>query len=139
MTGSCGLAGISAPPDYLLASLGEGRREGEFRTWRNWEIPPEKPNRPGRQEQDLPGSLRSQGPKWRAGIISPQTLPGTPSTCFSLEVPWAPASAPTIPSPHQPPYCVCELLGAHRGGSHRQVRHAVYVEVQHGHSRAKPT
>lgn len=57
--------------------------------------------RPGRQEQDLPGNLRSQqGPEWRAGIISPQTLPGTPSACFSPEAPWAPASTPTIlPSP----------------------------------------
>lgn len=44
MTGSCGLAGISASPDHLSASPGEGRREGEFRTWQNWEIPPEKPN-----------------------------------------------------------------------------------------------
>lgn len=62
--------------------------------------------RPRRQEQDLPGNLRSQGPEWRAGIISPQTLPGTPSACFSLEAPWAPASAPTIP-PSPPASLLC--------------------------------
>lgn len=106
------------PPLTLSQHPQGGKEEGGMcRTWWNWEIPPVLGPRPRRQEQDLPGNLRSQGPEWRAGIISHKHCLGTSSACFSLEVYGQSSSAPTIPPPHQPPYCVCELLGAHRGGS----------------------
>ena len=141
MTGSCGLAGISASLHHLSASPGEEWREGECRTWWNWEIPPVKPNwgQGGRNRICQVTWGHNKGLNGGPGS-SPHKhclAPLLPASLRRLHGHQPPL--PLFPPPHQPPYCVCELLGAHRGGSHRQVRHAIHVKVQHSHSRAKST